>query len=95
LTRRNKAWVTDVIHIRTWQGWLYLAVVMGLFSRKIIGWAAGSTIHRELLLNAVLRAVRRRRPCGTIIHSDPSAQFGSDAWRLFVRDNRLEASMSR
>jgi len=68
---------------------------MDLFSRKIIGWAAGPTIHRELVLNAVLMAVRRRRPRGTIIHSDQDTQFGSDAWRRFCRANHLEPSMSR
>ena len=62
--------MTDITYIRTWQGWLYLAVVMDLFSRMIVGWAAKPTIHRELVLNAVLMAVRRRRPRGTLIHSD-------------------------
>ena len=52
-TRPNTAWVTDITYIRTWQGWLYLAVVMDLFSRKIIGWSTRPTIHRELVLNAV------------------------------------------
>lgn len=94
-TLPNKAWVTDITYIRTWQGWLYLAVVMDLFSRKIIGWSAGPTIHRELVLNAVLMAVRRRRPHGTIIHSDQGTQYGSDAWRRFCRSNHLEPSMSR
>jgi transposase InsO family protein len=87
--------VTDITYIRTWQGWLYLAVVMDLFSRKIVGWAAGPTIHRELVLNAVLMAIRRRRPRGTMIHSDQGTQFGSDAWRRFCRSNHLEPSMSR
>ncbi len=95
VTRRNKAWVTDITYIRTWQGWLYLAVVMDLFSRLIVGWAVAPTIHRELVLNAVLAAVRRRRPRGTLIHSDQGTQFGSDAWRRFCRSNRLEPSMSR
>ena len=95
VTRPNKAWVTDITYIRTWQGWLYLAVVMDLFSRKIIGWAAGPTIHREIVLNAVLAAVRRRRPRGTLIHSDQGTQYGSDAWRRFCRSNRLQPSMSR
>ena len=95
VTRRNKAWVTDITYIRTWQGWLYLAVVMDLFSRKIVGWSAGPTIHRELVLDAVLMAVRRRRPRGTLIHSDQGTQFGSDAWRRFCRANHLEPSMSR
>jgi putative transposase len=95
VTRPNKAWVTDITYIRTWQGWLYLAVVMDLFSRKIIGWSAGPTIHRELVLNAVLSAVRRRRPRGTLIHSDQGTQYGCDAWRRFCRTNHLEPSMSR
>src|SRR3954469_11001701 len=95
VTRRNKAWVTDITYIRTWQGWLYLAVVMDLFSRKIIGWATAPTIHREVVLNAVLMAVRTRRPRGTVIHSDQGTQFGSDAWRRFCRSNHLEPSMSR
>jgi len=58
-TRPNTAWVTDITYIRTWQGWLYLAVVLDLFSRLIVGWATAPTIHRELVLNAVLMAVRR------------------------------------
>lgn len=95
MTRRNKAWVTDITSIRTWQGWLYLAVVMDLFSRKIVGWSTKSTIHRELVLDAVLKAVRRRRPRGTVIHSDQGTQFGSDAWRRFCRSHHLEPSMSR
>lgn len=95
VTRRNKAWVTDITYIRTWQGWLYLAVVMDLFSRKVVGWSAGPVIDRELVLNAILMAVRQRRPRGTIIHSDQGTQYGSDAWRRFCRDNHLEPSMSR
>jgi len=91
----NKAWVTDITYIRTWEGWLYLAVVMDLFSRIIVGWAAGPTIRRELVLDAILMAVRRRRPKETIIHSDQGSQYGSDDWRRFCRSNHLEPSMSR
>lgn len=93
--RPNKVWVTDITYIRTWQGWLYLAVVMDLFSRMIIGWSAGPNLRRELVLNAVLIAVRRRRPRATIIHSDQGCQYGSDDWRRFCRTNHLEPSMSR
>jgi len=93
--RRNKAWVTDITYIRTWQGWLYLAVVIDLFSRKVIGWSAGPSIHRELVLNALMMAVRQRRPRGTIIHSDQGTQYGSDSWRRFCHANHLEPSMSR
>jgi putative transposase len=95
VSRPNKAWVTDITYIRTWEGWLYLAVVMDLFSRKIIGWATKSTIAREVVLDAVLMAVRDRRPKNTLIHSDQGSQYGSDAWRRFCRDHNLEPSMSR
>jgi putative transposase len=68
---------------------------MDLFSRKIVGWSARPTIHRELVLDAVLMAVRRRRPRGTVIHSDQGTQYGSDAWRRFCHSNHLVPSMSR
>jgi putative transposase len=93
--RPNKVWVTDITYIRTWEGWLYLAVVMDLFSRLIVGWATRSTLRRELVLDAVLMAVRRRRPRDTVIHSDQGCQYGSDDWRRFCRANSLEPSMSR
>ena len=93
--RPNKVWVTDVTYIRTWEGWLYLAVVMDLFSRLIVGWATRPTLHRELVLDAVLMAVRRRRPKDTVIHSDQGSQYGSDDWKRFCRTNHLEPSMSR
>lgn len=93
--RPNTVWVTDITYIRTWEGWLYLAVVMDLFSRKIVGWALAATLHRELVLDAVIRAVRFRRPKRTVIHSDQGSQYGSDDWKRFCRKNRLEPSMSR
>lgn len=68
---------------------------MDLFSRKIIGWSTSPTIHRELVLDAVLTAVRRRRPKNTLIHSDQGTQYGSDAWKRFCKSNHLEPSMSR
>jgi putative transposase len=92
---RNKVWVTDITYIRTWQGWLYLAVVLDLFSRRVVGWATSATTHRELVLDAVMKAVRRRRPRSAIIHSDQGTQYGSDAWKRFCRSNGLEPSMSR
>jgi putative transposase len=93
--RPNKVWVTDITYLRTSEGWLYLAVVMDLFSRKIIGWAVASTLHRELVLDAVIKAVRARRTKQTVIHSDQGSQYGSDDWRRFCKRNRLEPSMSR
>lgn len=95
VTKPDAAWVTDITFIRTWQGWLYLAVVMDLYSRRIVGWAARPTIPRELVLEALLKAVRNRKPRGTLIHSDQGSQYGSDTWRRFCRSHRLEPSLSR
>jgi putative transposase len=81
--------------VRTWEGWLYLAVVMDLYSRRIVGWATKPTIARELVLDALLMAIRRRKPEHTLIHSDQGSQFGSDAWRRFCHAHHLEPSMSR
>src|SRR5450755_3732394 len=91
----NRAWVTDISYIRTWESWLYLAVVLDLFSRKIVGWAVAPTIGRGLVLDAVLMAVRRRRPKKVIIHSDQGSQYGSDDWQRFCRTNALIPRMSR
>jgi len=95
VSKPNKAWVTDITYIRTWEGWLYLAVVIDLFSRKVIGWAFRSAIVKELVLDALLMAVRKRRPKKTLIHSDQGSQYGSDAWRRFCQSHHLEPSMSR
>jgi len=90
------AWVTDITYIRTWEGWLFLAVVVDLFSRMVVGWSMKATVAKELVLDALLMAVWRRKPKGkVIIHSDQGPQYGSDDWLRFCRDNGLEPSMSR
>jgi putative transposase len=93
--RPNTAWVTDITYVRTWEGWLYLAVVMDLYSRRIVGWSTKPTMARELVLDALLMAVRQRKPKHTLIHSDQGSQFGSDAWRRFCHAHHLEPSKSR
>ena len=95
VSRPNRVWVSDITYIRTWEGWLYLAIVMDLFSRKIVGWATRSTIHRDLVLDAIMMAVKERHPRDTIIHSDQGSQYGSDDWRRFCLSNNLQPSMSR
>lgn len=92
----DRAWVTDITYLRTWQGWLYLAVVMDLFARKVVGWSMKPTLARELVLDAVLMAVWRRKPKQRVlIHSDQGAQYGSDDWQRFCRAHNLDPSMSR
>ncbi|WP_092312075.1 IS3 family transposase [Pseudomonas saponiphila] len=92
----NKAWVTDITYIRTWQGWLYLAVVLDLYARKVVGWSMKPTLGKELVLDALLMAVWRRKPkTRVIVHSDQGSQYGSDDWKRFCLANHLEPSMSR
>ena len=96
LDQPDHAWVTDITYIRTWQGWLYLAVVIDLFSRKVVGWSMKPTLAKELAVDALLMAVWRRKPTSSvIIHSDQGSQYGSDEWLRFCRANNLEPSMSR
>ncbi|MCS4296353.1 transposase InsO family protein [Acinetobacter sp. BIGb0196] len=67
----DSLWMTDITYIRTWQGWLYLAVVLDLFSRKVIGWSMKPTLAQDIVLDALLMAVWRRRSNEpVIIHSD-------------------------
>jgi putative transposase len=92
----NEAWVTDITYIRTWQGWLYLAVVVDLYARKVVGWSMKPTLSRELALDALLMAVWRRKPAQPVlVHSDQGSQYGSDDWKRFCQANNLQSSMSR
>ncbi|MFC6119748.1 IS3 family transposase [Phytobacter sp. SCO41] len=96
VVRANQVWVTDITYIRTWQGWLYLAVVIDLFARNVVGWSMKPTLSRELALDALMMAVWRRKPDGeVIVHSDQGSQYGSDDWQRFCRANHLAPSMSR
>ena len=92
----DRVWVTDITYIRTHEGWLYLAAVIDLYSRKVVGWSMASRMQTSLALNALLMAVWRRKPTDTVlVHSDQGSQFTSHEWREFLTDHNLEASMSR
>ncbi|PYC04719.1 IS3 family transposase [Pseudomonas protegens] len=92
----NKVWVTDITYIRTYEGWLYLAVVLDLFSRQIIGWSMKSQMTSEVAIDTLLMAVWRRKPKQEVmIHSDQGSQYSSSDWRSFLKANNLIASMSR
>ncbi len=92
----NKVWVTDITYLRTYEGWLYLAVVLDLFSRQVIGWSMSSRIDRDLAMNALLMAVWRRQPIDEVmVHSDQGSQFSSYDWRDFLAVHGLVQSMSR
>jgi transposase InsO family protein len=92
----NKVWVTDVTYIATDEGWLYLAAILDLFSRRVIGWATSATNDRLLALDALDRALCARKPRpGLLHHSDRGSPYASEDYREALRRRGLVASMSR
>lgn len=92
----DQTWATDITHVRTHEGWLYLAVVVDLFSRRVIGWSMQSRITKDLVLDALLMAVWRRDPDQQVlVHSDQGSQYTSHDWSAFLKAHGLEGSMSR
>jgi len=74
----DQVWVSDITYISTWEGWLYVATVMDLGTRQIVGWSMGTALDRSLVCNALTDAVQRRRPArGLIHHSDRGSQYAS------------------
>ncbi len=89
-------WVTDITYIRTLEGFAYLAVVIDLYSRRVVGWAMQGRQTTDVVLQALLMAVWRRKPKRKVlIHSDQGSQFTSMDWAAFLRAHNLEHSMSR
>ncbi len=92
----DRAWVTDITYLRTHEGFAYLCVVIDLFSRRVVGWAVRSRPTTELAAQALLMAIWRRKPePGLLIHSDQGTQYTSREWAAFLREHKLEHSMSR
>jgi putative transposase len=92
----NEAWVTDVTYITTGEGWVYLAAILDLFSRRVVGWAASGRNDTELALTALNRALRSRRPLsGLLHHSDRGSPYASDDYRAVLGAYGIVASMSR
>jgi transposase InsO family protein len=96
VAKPDTAWVSDTTFIGTRAGWLYLAVILDLFSRQVIGWAMGNQNNTELVRNALTMAISRRDPVrGTIVHSDQGSTYASGAYQQQLRDHALRCSMSR
>jgi len=96
VTVPDTAWVTDITYIKTTEGFAYLAVVIDLYSRRVVGWSIQSRQTTDLVLQALLMAVWRRKPKGKVlIHSDQGSQFNSIDWASFLKQHNLEHSMSR
>ncbi len=92
----NQAWVTDVTYIATEEGWMYLAAILDLYSRRVVGWATSATNDRALALDALEQAVHTRRPvAGLLHHSDRGSPYASEDYREALQRRGLVASMSR
>lgn len=92
----NQAWVGDITYIDTNQGWLYLACVMDLASRRIVGWSMSERMKADLVLQALQAACwQRKPPPGLIMHTDRGSQYASDRHRQLLKDFRMTQSMSR
>lgn len=95
-TRPNEKWLADITYIPTAEGWLYLAVVLDLFSRKIAGWAFAATLESCLVEQAFRMAVLDRQALsGLLHHSDRGSQYAGDAYQQLLVDQRVQPSMSR
>ena len=91
----NQRWASDITYISTHRGWLYLAVVMDLYSRKIVGWSMSRRINRHLAIDALSMAIDARRPEGALIHhSDRGSQYTSDDYRELLDKQGIQCSMS-
>ncbi len=92
----NRVWVSDITYIWTREGWLYLCVVIDLFNRQVVGWSMGQRLTAELALDALMKAViRRRPPKGLLFHSDRGVQYASRAFRRVLKRYGMVQSMSR
>lgn len=92
----NMVWTTDITYIWTGQGWLYLAIVIDLFSRKIVGWSIDKTMTKDLPLKALNMAIRARKPSeGLIHHSDRGSQYTSKEYIKRLKECKMQISMSR
>jgi putative transposase len=95
-SKPNELWVTDITYIPTNEGWLYLASVMDLYSRKIVGWAMDKTMPKELVISALKMAYKRQKPGeGIIHHSDRGVQYASSEYQKLLNRYNMIGSMSR
>lgn len=96
LAKPNQVWVTDITYIRTNEGWLYLAVMIDLYSRLVVGWQMDTCMQQQLVCDALQAALLTRgNPKGVMIHSDQGSQYCSHAFGKLIQANQLTQSMSR
>ncbi len=89
----NELWVADITYVPTWSGFLYLAVVLDVFSRRIVGWSMSPSLHTRVVLDALSMAVHNRRPDAVIHHSDQGTQYTSIALGIRAKEEGIQLSM--
>jgi transposase InsO family protein len=95
-TAPNQKWVADITYLPTEEGWLYLAGVLDLFSRKFVGWAMDETMTTDLVAQALHMALQTRKPGADLLHhSDRGSQYASHAYRALLKEHHIQVSMSR
>jgi transposase InsO family protein len=93
--RPNACWLTDITFIATREGWLYLAVILDLYSRAVLGWAMGKRLDRWLAINALQMAIARRGRAPAVLHSDRDAVYSTAQYRALLAEHGIRQSMSR
>ena len=95
-TQPNRKWIADFTYVWTAEGWLYVAAVIDLFSRRVVGWSMSATMTAQLVTDALLMAIwRRGKPDALLHHSDQGSQYTSEQFRTLMQDNGVTCSMSR
>ena len=96
VTKANYAWVSDITYVATKEGWLYLATVIDLYSNKVIGYSMSDRINKQLVIDALNKALKARNyPANVIVHSDRGSQYASKAYKALLKRYKLIGSMSR
>lgn len=91
----NKVWVTDITYIKTKEGWLYLAAIIDLYSRMVVGWSMSSLINKQLVMDSLLMAINRRKPAkNLLLHSDQGSQYTSQGYQYLLAIKNIVPSMS-
>lgn len=92
----NTAWVSDITYVRNYEGFLYLATVIDLFSSRVVGWSMDKNMDKHLVIGALLMAVYKRRPKDSmLVHSEQGSQYGSSDYLAFIKEHNLKPSISR
>lgn len=90
----NKLWVSDITHLRTKEGWMYLNIILDCYGRRIVSWSIKPTMDKEIVIESILEGIKKEKPVGLIFHSDRGVQYASQELRQILKSNGIRQSMS-